>query len=117
MTRQIESKKRRDFLGYCAATTALMSRFAAAWAAEPGAPGTATTDHALRKLAEDLEGDLLLPTDALYEPMRRIAWNVLVPERRPDLIVPAGGLSGRRRAHARLCPRAAAPGGRTRRRP
>jgi FAD/FMN-containing dehydrogenase len=91
MTREIESRGRRDFLGYCGATTILMSRFAAAWADEPGSSGAATTERALRKLADDLDGDLLLPADALYEPMRRIAWNVMVPERRPDLIVRAAG--------------------------
>lgn len=87
MTDPVESPDRRAFLGYTGATALLTSRFAAAWAGETGKPGAADTERALRDLAERLEGDLLLPGDALFEPVRTIGWNVAVPERRPDLIV------------------------------
>ncbi|MGE0486667.1 MAG: FAD-binding oxidoreductase [Gammaproteobacteria bacterium] len=89
MTEPVAAPARRAFLGYCGATTLLMSRFAAVWAEEPGSVGAVTTERALRSLQEDLEGELLLPADALFEPVRRIGWNVMLPERRPDLIVRA----------------------------
>ena len=87
MTDPVESPDRRAFLGYTGATALLTSRFAAAWAGETGKPGAADTERALRDLAERLEGDLLLPGDALFEPVRTIGWNVAVPERRPDPIL------------------------------
>ncbi|MCP5200691.1 MAG: FAD-binding oxidoreductase [Gammaproteobacteria bacterium] len=89
MTESFETRTRREFLRYCGATALLMTRFAEAWAEEPGSAGAAATERALRALAEDLEGDLLLPADPLFEPARQIGWNVMLPERRPDLIVRA----------------------------
>jgi len=87
MTDPLESPGRREFLGYSAATSLLLSRFATVWAGETGTPTAAATERALRDLAESVDGDLLLPGDALFEPVRNIGWNVMVPKRQPDLIV------------------------------
>ena len=89
MSEYIESPTRRALLGYCGASAILMGRFAAVWANETGSPGAAAIEHALRALHETLDGDLLLPADAQFEPSRRIGWNVMLPERRPDMIVRA----------------------------
>ena len=86
--RESVSIPRREFLGYCGATAALIATTASSWAAQPAADA-AQTAKALHALADALEGDLLLPEDERFEPMRAIGWNRLLPERRPDLIVMA----------------------------
>ena len=89
MGEQVESPARRGLLAYCAASAILMGRFAAVWANETGCPDKAAIAHALRALQETLDGDLLLPADAQFDPSRRIGWNLMLPERRPDMIVRA----------------------------
>ncbi len=89
MSDHVESPARRALLGYCGASAILMGRFAAVWANETGSPGAAAIERALRALHETLDGDLLLPADAQFEPSRRIGWNVMLPARRPDMIVRA----------------------------
>ncbi len=74
------SVPRREFLGYCTATAALLATMASSWAAQPAA---------LQTFADTLGGDLLLPDDKRFEPTRGISWNRMLPDRRPDLIVMA----------------------------
>lgn len=93
MNDRTESPGRREFLGYSAATALLLSRFATAWAGETGTPTAVAIERALRDLAESVDGDLLLPGDPRFEPVRNIGWNVIVPERQPDLIVRAANQS------------------------
>lgn len=87
MNDPIESTGRREFLGYAGATTLLMSRFATVWAGDTGAPTAASIERALHALAESVDGEILLPGDVRFEPVRNISWNAWVPERQPDLIV------------------------------
>lgn len=87
--RDTVSAPRRKFLGYLAASAALIAHTAAIWAREPGAGEAAKTTRSLTALNDSLEGDLLLPENDRYESMRSISWNRLIPERRPDVIVMA----------------------------
>lgn len=89
MSEHVKSPARRALLGYCGASVLLMGRFATVWANGTGTPAAAAIEHALRALHESLDGDLLLPADPQFEPSRRIGWNVMLPERRPDMIVRA----------------------------
>ena len=86
---EAKSLPRRDFLGYLAASAALIAHTAASWAEETGARESAPTARALHALNDALEGDLLLPDNDRFESMRGISWNRLIPERRPDIIVMA----------------------------
>ena len=74
---------RREFLGYCGATAALIATTASSWAAQTGALDADRMAKALRTLADTLEGDLLLPEDERFEPTRGISWNLMLPDRRP----------------------------------
>ena len=87
--RDSASISRREFLGYFAASAALIAHTAATWAAEPGTGEVTSTVHSLHALNDGLEGDLLLPADDRFEAMRSVSWNRLIPERRPDVIVMA----------------------------
>ena len=80
---------RREFLEYCVATAALIATTASSWAAQPAAFDAERTAKALHALADTLEGDLLLPDNKRFEPMRGISWNRMLPERRPEVIVMA----------------------------
>jgi FAD/FMN-containing dehydrogenase len=81
---------RREFLGYCAATATLIAATASAWAARTAAADPERTARALHTLVEALDGELLLPDNARFEPATRVSWNRLLPERRPEVIVMAG---------------------------
>ena len=81
------SVPRREFLGYCVASAALITSTASSWATESGADDAVT--RSLHTLNESLEGDLLLPDHQRFEAMRGLSWNRMIPERRPDLIVMA----------------------------
>ena len=87
--RDTVSAPRRKFLGFLAASSALIAHTAATWAREPGAAEATETARSLMALDDTLEGDLLLPDDDRFESMRGISWNRLIPERRPDVIVMA----------------------------
>lgn len=80
---------RREFLGYIGASAALIASTATSWAAQPAAVDAATTTKALHVLADALEGDILLPENKRFEPLRNISWNRMLPERQPDIIVMA----------------------------
>jgi len=88
-----DSMPRREFLGYCAATAALIAATASSWARQPGGGDPGRTAASLNALGAALEGDLLLPDDELFESTRGISWNRLLPERRPDLIVIADSVA------------------------
>jgi FAD/FMN-containing dehydrogenase len=83
------SIRRREFLGYCSATAALIATTASAWARQTVVVDPEQTAQALHALADALEGDLLLPDDKLFESMSSLSWNRMLPERRPEIIVMA----------------------------
>lgn len=87
--RESVSLPRREFLGYIGASAALIARTASSWAAQSAALDAEPTARALHALAGTLEGDLLLPDNERFEPMRGLSWNRMLPERRPEVIVMA----------------------------
>lgn len=87
--RESDLLKRRDFLGYLAASAALIASTASSWAAQRGALDAEPTAKSLHALDDALEGDLFLPENKRFEPMRGLSWNRMLPERQPDIIVMA----------------------------
>jgi len=87
--RNLVSTPRREFLEYCGATATLIAATASVWAARSPGGDSEQTAKALRGLSDALDGDLLLPDDERFEPIRGISWNRMLAERRPDLIVMA----------------------------
>jgi FAD/FMN-containing dehydrogenase len=87
--RESDLLPRREFLGYFAASAALIASTASSWAAQSTELEAESTARALHTLADTLEGDLLLPDNNRFEPMRGLSWNRMLPERRPEVIVMA----------------------------
>ena len=81
------SLQRREFLGYFVANSVLIASAASRWAPKASAADADPAARALHALADTLKGDLLLPDNRRFEPTRALAWNRMLPERRPEVIV------------------------------